>query len=123
MLQKMFQYSLKGEYVALSSEDYATLLSGHDILTYVFTKGHMCQLETDLYPNGKIMCCLYALFINKAKQIKSNFNYWIKPQLNNITYNLKNNLWLTNSLFSEKVQARCLHMTYLVDAQCSWGLW
>ena len=39
VLQKVFQYSLEGEYLALSYDgDYAMIALEHDILTYVLLK-------------------------------------------------------------------------------------
>ena len=68
ILQKAFQHSLVEECPALSSDgDYANVPSDLDVLTCVFTKAHMCRLDTALYPTEKIMCCLYTFFINKTK--------------------------------------------------------
>ena len=42
MLQNDFQYSLRGEYLALFSDGHhATTSSGHNILTCLFIKGHI----------------------------------------------------------------------------------
>ena len=50
-----FCYSLEGWYVALSSSgDHATIPSEHDILTCLFTQGHICQFDTVLYPTERV---------------------------------------------------------------------
>ena len=70
-LQKTFHYSVEGEYLALSYDgDYATLLSQHIMLTFVFTRGHMCQFDRALYPTENVSNCLYVLFINDTVLIK-----------------------------------------------------
>ena len=70
VLHKAFQYSLAGEYPAFSSDsDYATIPSEHDILM-CYHQGHMCHLNTSLYPIMKLLWCLYALFINSVEKIK-----------------------------------------------------
>ena len=54
-LFKTFCYSVEGEYLALSSDvDCATIPSECDMLICVFTKGHMCQFDTALYPTEKV---------------------------------------------------------------------
>ena len=41
-LENTFYYPVEGEYLALSSDDdYASIPSEHDMLTCVFTRGHM----------------------------------------------------------------------------------
>ena len=103
ILQKAFQYSLEGEYLALSSSnDYATIPSEHDVLAIVFSKEHRWHLHTALYPTEKITWWLNALFVSNAEQIKSNCNYEVKPQLYNVTYNLKKNLWAVGTLSTVK---------------------
>ena len=52
ILQKAFQYPLEEEFFGLFSDgEYATVPS-------VFTKGHMCKLDTTLYTTEKI-CLIY----------------------------------------------------------------
>ena len=78
---QMFQNSIEGEYLTLSSDsDYATLLSEQDMLTCVFTKGHICQFDTALYPTEKVSWCLYTFFVNDTDRIKKNCNCKVKPQ-------------------------------------------
>ena len=67
--------------------------------------------------HSKITWCLYALFMNKAEQIKSDCNYEIKPHLQNIVYNIKKSVWVISYLSTEKVQVRCLQKTYHVDTK------
>ena len=56
ILQKVFEYLLEEEYLAFSiDDDYAIIPSGHAILTCIFTKRHMCQLDTALYPTENLL--------------------------------------------------------------------
>ena len=60
-LKNSFQYSIDGEYLALSSDsNYATLLSEQDMLTCVSTRSHMHQVDMSLYPTEKVSWCLYT---------------------------------------------------------------
>ena len=62
-----------------------------------------------MYTTKKISWCPYALFINSAKEIKSNCNYKKKPQKHNVAYTLKKN-WGTvygvnqNKMFAKDLQ-------------------
>ena len=106
ILLKVFWYSL--EYLALPSDsDYAITLWEHNILTCVFTKGHVHQFETAFHPTERITWCLYALFVINAEQIKLKCFHEIKPQLHNIACNLKKNVLAVSSLSTKKVQIRC----------------
>ena len=63
MLQKTFCYSVKADYLILSSHgEYATVPSECDMLTCVFTKEHICEFDTVLSPTEKVFWCPYALF-------------------------------------------------------------
>ena len=53
ILQKAFQYSLEGDLAPFSDGDYTIIATGHDILTCVFTKENVCQLDTAMYPTEK----------------------------------------------------------------------
>ena len=66
--------------------------------------GHMCQMDKVLFPREKLSQCLHALFLDSAKQIKTNCNCEVKPQWHNVAYNLKKNLWAISTLSSEKIQ-------------------
>ena len=113
ILKKTFPHSLEEECLALSSYGGdATIPSEHDGLKSFLTKGHMFRLDTALYPTEKMSWCFYILFINSANHIKTNYNYEVKLQKHNITYDIKKNLWTTSALSMEKVQIRCLQKTY-----------
>ena len=80
------------------------------------------QIDTTLYTTEKISCCLYASFVNSAKQIKSNCNYEVKPQLHNVAYNLKKNPWAISALSTGNLQVRCLQKTYRIDIKIPFQL-
>ena len=66
--RRHFHYSVEGEYLALTSDgDYATIPVEYDMLACVFTREHMCQIHTALYPTENVSWCLYVLFINDAE--------------------------------------------------------
>ena len=80
-----FQYLLEAEYLDLSSDgNYATIPLKINVLKHVLTQGHMCQLDTALYPTEKISWCIYILFIDSTNHLKLNCNYKVKKQINNI---------------------------------------
>ena len=55
ILQKVFWYSLEVKYLDLSSDgDYVTIPLWHNILTCVFTEGHMYQLGSAFYVTENI---------------------------------------------------------------------
>ena len=52
----------------------------------------MSQFDTALFPIEKFSLCPYALFVNDYEIIKTTFVCEVKPQIHNMTYNLKRNL-------------------------------
>ena len=94
---------------------YPTIDSEHHVLICAPTKGHMCQMDTVLYPVVKISWWFYALFINNAKQIETNCNYEVKPHMHNAAYNLQKNLWAVIALSTEKIQIRYLQKVYRTE--------
>ena len=67
-LQNIFHYSVKCEYLALSSDgDYATIPSECDMLTCIFTRGHICQFSMTFYATENVSLYLYTLFVNDAE--------------------------------------------------------
>ena len=65
-------------------------------------------MNAALYHTEKISWCLNALFIDIGKWITTNCNYEVKPQIHNVAYNLKKNLWMISALSTEKMKIRCL---------------
>ena len=92
------------------------------MLTCVFINGHICQLDTALYPIEKFSWCLSTLFVNDAKRFKKNCNYEVKPQTHNVAYNLNRNLWAINALATEKLQIQCLQKTCCANVKTPFQL-
>ena len=54
-LKVYFSYILEGEYFAISvSHTYAAMPSSHEICICLSSQGHLCVLNTALYPVDKI---------------------------------------------------------------------
>ena len=66
-LKVQFSYFLEGEYLAiLTSHTYATMPTPHDICICLASWGHLCDLNTALYPVNKIEWCV-CTFYQKLK--------------------------------------------------------
>ena len=109
-----FKYKLENKYIVITkANNHVTLPSLETVLLCQATKGHLCQFNTALYPTEPVKCCIYALFVNDDKKIKANCKLSLEPQLRNLVFNLKQNLWLISAIASETLQIHCLlHTKY-----------
>ena len=86
---------MESEYLVLTYYGYyATLWTECDMLTFVYTRGPMCQFYTALDSTGTII---------PHEQIKRNCNYVIKLQKHNVACNLNGNLWAITAMATEKL--------------------
>ena len=68
-----FIYRLEGNHLAVTNDgEFAALPSDQEIQLCVTTSGHLCSLNTALYPTRELTWCVYNLFINNQEGIDNN---------------------------------------------------
>ena len=93
---------------------FISLPTALDVKLCLITSGHLCMFDQALYPVECTNWCIYALFVNDRKQIKS---YCFLKTLNwttNLAYNLDGYLGAISALASEKLQVRCMMETHVI---------
>ena len=112
-LKVQFSYILEGEYLAIStSHTYAAIPTSYEICICLETKGHLCVLNTALYPVDKIEWCMYALFIRNQDLVREQCLVDSHARHANLALN-DGHMWAVSSLASDRIQVCCLEETHL----------
>ena len=68
-------FVLEGQYLAISASCiYVAMSTVHEICVCLVAHGHLCVLNTALYPMQKIEWCVYAYFIRVCNMITKHLN-------------------------------------------------
>ena len=101
------QYELEGAYLATMMEGmFISLATTLDIKLSLITNGHLCMLDQASYPVEGTNWCIYALFINDKKQIKTNCFLKMLNWTTNLAYSLDGYLWAISALAAEEIASQ-----------------
>ena len=95
------------------SSSYAAIPTLHEINICLAMQGHLCVLNTALYPVDKIEWCIYVLPNKDLGLIKPHCLIDFHTQQINAAINPDGYIWAVSSLVTEHVQIHCLEQTYL----------
>ena len=108
-------YELEGKYFAtLMHEMYVALPNEENIRLCIVSKGHLCLFDQALYPVEEVTWCVYALFLNDLRKIKSFCKIYTCLQPVNLAYSLDGYLWAISALAMEKLQIHCVMNTRFI---------
>lgn len=110
-LQMQYQYQIEGKFLAITRDGrFATLPNENFIHLCLVTQGHICILDTALYPVDELKWCVYALFKKDvdltAKTCKKNFE-----SITTLAVNLRGHIWAISSNKEERLQVSCMNTT------------
>ena len=113
-LKAQFSYVVEGDYLAISmSCMYATMPTSHKFHICLASQGHLCVLNTALYPVEKIEWCVYALFIRNQDLVREHCLIDLHIWHANLILNLDGSIWELSSLASDRIQVCCVEETHL----------
>ena len=113
-LKVQFSYVLEGEYLStLMSLMYMAMPTPHEIHICLTLQGHLCALNTVLYPVTKIEWCVYALFIKNHDLVREHCLVDSHIQHANPTLNLDGYIWTVSCLASDRIQVCWLEEIHL----------
>lgn len=110
-LQMQYTYQIEGEYLAISDDDRFVTIPDKDLIHIcMVTQGHICILESALYPAEKVNWCIYALFTKNLDQITTR----CKKDYEDVTtlaLNLRGYIWAISTTETERLQINCPNET------------
>ena len=107
-LKVQFFFILEGEHLAISEAGmYVKVPTADEINVCLANEGHLCVLNTALYPVEKIEWCVSAVFIKYHKLINTHFLVDSYTWHTNLAINLGRYIWAVSSLATRCIQIHC----------------